>query len=748
MASFPLPPSPVAGDLAIKQRVVQGLAYALLGRFRDAEQNLKKAEQLSEEMHSSLSGEVATARGVVSMHRGELGTSEHCFRASLEIARQQQDTFLEMTSLLNLGVVTMRQDHYDESIDWSNAAYNMAQLLHSEHVKEAALGNLGWAFYKMGDFDRSLQLFQGSLNIARDLGAAYHQILWLNNIGLDYYQANQLSLAEDYYRHALDLASKNQNQEQVIDALTELAFVAVQKGQLSEARQYREQAFQLAHAKGDRASELYAVLVEGEIFAREGSVSRAEPIFREVASDAQSDTSLRWEAQDALARLYESEHQFSAADKQYRLALATLEGARSSLQHEEFRLPFLANATHLYDDYIHFLVTEGKTAEALRVADYSRAQTLAEGLGLIRSASSSFAPPAVDAKQTARRMKGAILFYWLGSKHSYLWAINAQRSQLFELPPAAEIDAEVQRYRKALAGPGDVLTSANRDGINLYETLVASAYGLSPPGSRVIVIPDGSLNNLNFETLLVPEPRLHYWIEDVTVRNASSLRLLATAHGPRKNGPAKLLLMGDALAPNQEYGRLPQAAAEMRNIESHFALGERKVYAREQATAPAYLGSFPEQFSYIHFVAHGTASRLTPLDSAVVLSKSSAEEDSFKLYARDIIHRPLRAELVTVSTCYGAGARAFSGEGLVGLSWAFLRAGAHNVIGALWEVSDASTPVLMDELYHGLQQGQSPETALRSAKLTLVRSQGVFRKPFYWGPFQLYVGSRFGTASE
>jgi CHAT domain-containing protein len=120
--------------------------------------------------------------------------------------------------------------------------------------------------------------------------------------------------------------------------------------------------------------------------------------------------------------------------------------------------------------------------------------------------------------------------------------------------------------------------------------------------------------------------------------------------------------------------------------------------------------------------------------------EASAEEDSCKLYARDIIHHPLRAELVTVSTCRSAGERAYSGEGLVGLSWAFVRAGAHNVIGALWDVSDASAPQLMDELYGELKKGETPDAALRHAKLTLLRS-GAFRKPFYWAPFQLYTGS-------
>ena len=101
----------------------------------------------------------------------------------------------------------------------------------------------------------------------------------------------------------------------------------------------------------------------------------------------------------------------------------------------------------------------------------------------------------------------------------------------------------------------------------------------------------------------------------------------------------------------------------------------------------------------------------------------------------------MRAELVTISACYGAGTRAYSGEGLVGLSWAFLRAGAHHVVAALWEASDVSTGQLMDKFYDELDRGKSPDTALRTAKLSLLHSGGAFRKPFYWAPFQLYAGS-------
>ena len=394
------------------------------------------------------------------------------------------------------------------------------------------------------------------------------------------------------------------------------------------------------------------------------------------------------------------------------------------------------------------------------------------------------APPALNAQDIARRAHGTLFFYWLGEKQSYLWAVTAQKTSLFTLPPGTEIDAAVERYRKALGDPGDVLASGNQDGRWLYQTLIAPARGVldkcsaapafvgvprrhrtrvgcpfdkltagsrdsqqdaGATSAKVFIIPDRSLNNLNLETLLVPGPKPHFWIEDATITSASSLRVLAASRAitpgvAGKKSARNLLLVGDTVAPSKEYPELPKAAAQMESVAKHFPEGQRKIFSREHATPAAYLGSQPGQFSYIHFVTHGTASRLSPLDSAIILSKDGAGSDSFKLYARDVIQHPLHADLVTVSACYGAAGRSYSGEGLVGLSWAFVRAGAHHVIAALWEATDASTQQLMDRFYDELDQGASPDVALRAAKLSLLRG-GSFRNPFYWAPFQLYAGS-------
>lgn len=173
-----------------------------------------------------------------------------------------------------------------------------------------------------------------------------------------------------------------------------------------------------------------------------------------------------------------------------------------------------------------------------------------------------------------------------------------------------------------------------------------------PPGARVVIIPDGSLNTLNFETLVAPTPAAHYWIEDATVVYASSLRMLS---GTRLGAPApkeRLLLMGDAVLPADDYRPLPHAKIEMDMVGKHFEKSFETVLARDQATPAAYLSIHPERFAFLHFVTHGTANRLSPLDSAVILSKSSSQGESYKLYAREILQHPLQAELVTISSCY------------------------------------------------------------------------------------------------
>jgi len=592
----------------------------------------------------------------------------------------------------------------------------------------------------LGNFDSALDLFEQTSAAALRSGNLDLQILALINSGNVYHYQHNYGLAKSSFQRALSLATSVSDKDAVAQCFENLSRVGLAMGDLEFAQKNEEQLDAFIRQHPDHSLELYSLLDQGSLEQARGRYKESEPLFRRVIDDKASTAPQKWEAQERLAETYGFENQAGAAERVYRQALQTIAKARSSLSAEELRLSFLSTPIEVYDSYIEFLLKHSHARQALQIAELSRARTLEDGLGGGTRRSSSILQTA-SPESIARRLGSTLLFYWLGQDHSYLWVISPANTTCFVLPKSAEIAPLVKAYRQQIVDMEDVMAGKSSAGAQLYTMLVQPASNLIPKGSRVILLPAESLYGLNFESLIVPGPKPHFWIEDVILTTGSSLTLLSSA-SPRVSAKSKnLLLVGNAESPNADFPPLAQAPAELAKVAGYFPQVEREVLEGKQATPSAYLRSNPERFSYLHFVAHGTASHTRPLESAVILSK---EGDSYKLYARDIVAHPLRARLVTISACNGAGTRAYAGEGLVGLSWAFLRAGAHNVIASLWEVSDASsTPQLMDSLYEGLTHGEDPATALRNAKLSLLKSNAhtVFAKPFYWAPFQLYSGS-------
>jgi CHAT domain-containing protein len=733
---------PVVGDDAIKRNLLCALAHSGLGQAQQADLELQQARRLSDASNSKLNDEVLRTEAFVQNGRHHLAEAARLFRESLRVAREHQDSFVEATDLSNLGYLTLKLGHYDEAVALLNEAADIARPIQAQQVVQTAQENMATAYFDLGDYEKALSNFQQAEKVATQIGATSAQVASLWGAGSVYYKLGNLEGASRCYQEALKDALTIQSLGKIVGLHTDLAYVLYQEHQFAAARTQSEEAIQAARTSGDNATELESLFLQA-LLAAQANDRDAERMLIQAHGRSVESPSLRGEIENALANLYAGRHQAARADLWYRKSIRTFEDQRTAVKDLELRLPFFANGDALYRDYADFLIASQKQEKALQLRDIGRAKTLAEGLGPANQKLDPRPENAVDVHAVARKLNATILFYSLGPEKSWLWAVTAHRTRLFPLPGQSVIEAQVQGYQKAILRSGDPLRDADENAKTLYDTLVSPAAAMIPKGSKVFIIPDGVLNGLNFETLLTPgKDNSHYWIEDVTVTNANSIRLLSRLHQDSPAGDEKkLLLIGNPIATGTGYENLINAFAEIRGIEKHFPPDSRTVVTQSGAVPGAYAENTPERFSYIHFVAHGTASRLDPLDSAVVLSPPPQHPESFKLYARDIMRYPLHARLVTISACYGSGLRAYAGEGLVGLSWAFLRAGSHNVIGALWEVNDASTPLLMDRLYGELEAGHTPDAALRTAKLSLIHSPGVYRKPLYWGGFQLYAGS-------
>ncbi len=103
----------------------------------------------------------------------------------------------------------------------------------------------------------------------------------------------------------------------------------------------------------------------------------------------------------------------------------------------------------------------------------------------------------------AKNQSGSPLLLARGNVDTYLWVITPAKTQLFLLPPQNEITASVDRYRKVLLEVHDPLETSDADGQSHYKMLVSPAAALLHPNTPVIILADGILSQLNFETLLV-----------------------------------------------------------------------------------------------------------------------------------------------------------------------------------------------------------------------------------------------------
>ena len=733
---------PPAGDLTIKRILLCSRAHAHLGRSEESARELREARRLAELSRSPLLGDVLRAEALVQRDSGGWNKALEKLKASLAVAREHRDSWLETIDLVDLGYASLQSGHYDEAVAWSEAAARSARPLRAHYQLQSAVGNMGWAYVNLGDFPTALANFKEAEKEARETGMIRSQVLWTQDAGLVDYKLGNLAEARLYDEEALRLALSLPFADDIVNIEANLALLLLEQGRLDEAKTYGDEAIRASGSSKDEKVVAYAMFVQGLVATRKSRGEEGESLLLR-AWKLTTDTETRMEIENALANLCSSGHRLRQAEEWYRRSIATFEHNRSAVKNWALRLPAFAYGDAVYRDFARFLIEAHRPDEALQVLDRSRARTLEEGFGFTDKQSNTQGRDVVDARAVARKLAAPILFYSLGPERSYLWAINARETRLFELPKEGEIRSLIDDYQRVIQKSGDPLRTSEPGAIALYDKLIKPAAAMIPSGSRVFLIPDGALSSLNFETLLEPASiGLQYWIEDVAVTMASSIRILSMLKPNSTEATSRdLLLIGNPIAAGTGFEALPNASTEIQRIRQYFPTERQMVLTQANAVPAAYMASGPEKYRYIHFVAHGMASRSSPLDSAVVLSPPSGDPGDFKLYAREIVRHRLHARLVTISACYGSGLRSYAGEGLIGLAWAFLRAGSHNVIAALWLADDTSTPVVMDRLYAELEAGKTPDVALRDAKLALIHSQSVYRKPFYWAVFQLYSGA-------
>jgi len=147
---------------------------------------------------------------------------------------------------------------------------------------------------------------------------------------------------------------------------------------------------------------------------------------------------------------------------------------------------------------------------------------------------------------------------------------------------------------------------------------------------------------------------------------------------------------------------------------------------------------------YVHFAVHGVLNEYLPLNSALAFSTPAAAGvgDNGLLQAWEVFEKMrIDADLVTLSACESGLGKVIAGEGLVGLTRAFLFAGARTVNASLWKVADGPTADLMTHFYRNLRRGDSKDEALRQAQIAVMkmgrRDRIDYSSPAHWAAFVL-----------
>jgi len=351
--------------------------------------------------------------------------------------------------------------------------------------------------------------------------------------------------------------------------------------------------------------------------------------------------------------------------------------------------------------------------------------------------------------------KGTALFaFAVGDSVSLLWVMDRKGVALFELPPRSALRDDVAMLSSALVNPGGGDAALRRYARKLFLTLLAPGNEYLGRDSRLVIVPDDCLFEIPFEALLAEETGQETAWDDCSFLAKSHLvsyapsgtvymKLHRDAPFP---GTIELLAVGDP-----EYGaagdtaaalrRLPHSRGEVEGIGSNFKPGKRLLSFGCDATEARLKEELrARRPRLLHLAAHGIVDPVNPAASCIALLPDSAGREDGLLHTLEILSLPLSCRLVALSACESARGRIGRGEGVVGLSRAFLAAGASCVVSSLWAVSDESTSLLMRAFYTSMvHDGRSAVTALNEARLELMRTSG-YEHPFYWAPF-IAVGS-------
>lgn len=626
----------------------------------------------------------------------------------------------------------------------------------ADDLEAHTLELLGAVYRERGEAQEARRMLEASLQLFRRTGSRNGQILVLASLSDLELTCGHESPALDYARASVKLASED---GVPIDPRWR-AWLALGRAQRASADERSAlasyfRAFGLVEAQN-------VTLTADQL--KVAVLSERQCVYRELA--------------DLYVSAGRSEEAFRVAD--HGRARATLDLLRAPRSDREAATPEQKAALQAISSEITGLDNQLRSRslnEAQRAAAEEAVREAArkrEGLELdIQTAVLKRFTRPVDVEALKGQILGpgeVLAEFLIGESRSHLWLVTRDAMRCVELPSRRAIEDQTASYLRLLASrPSSLhferdLTRLAGAASRLFDMLLGGAAQELNAASALTFVADGPLYYLPFETL-VREGR--YLIEDYDIGYAPSAGVLSflrqSSSGVDGRAQREVIAFGDPIlgggrarmirrARGQDRtsepfepgvpARLPNSAVEITGIAKLFPEGQSSIYLGPEATERALKRAALNGYRRLHFATHAVVDDTFPAHSGLIMSRDDGQPDDGLLDISEIASLNLDCDLVVLSACGTARGKLVLGEGLLGLTRAFLYAGARSLAVTLWDVSDFTTAALVTSFYRHIASGRSNRAALRQSKIDLIRRGGLARHPYYWGPLILVGAAR------
>lgn len=761
-----------------------GRAHRILGQPEEALRCYREALALSRKLGArrqevELLGNLGRAHDFQGRVEEALGFYDQALAGWRELAVVQE----QATTLNQLGRLYLQLGEVDQAIDRFEEARGVLEGL--EGAGEArtmgrVLASLGAAYRARGESGKGIEYLQEALRLHRQTGDRRDEAVVLGELGLAHRQAGALDAARRHYREALGIHRELGNHGDEATTLLNLGRVHDALGDPAAAVELYDRALPWFAAAGDRQDEAATLFALAEArrhlgdldaarTAIEAALERIESLREEPAAAELRASYFASKQQyfalyvDLLMELHRREptagHDGSAFEASERLRSRSLleELAETGERRGQGRLAEeeadLARRLHTLElRRMELAPADTRSRETVErelrrvLARHRRVRAALRGGNASRPALSQAGPRRLsEIQRLVLDGETLLLEYYLGEERSFLWAVTSTSLESFVLPGRATLETAARRAYELLpeshrrtAGMGTEIA------LQELSRLLLAPVGDRLAGRRLLVVADGVLHYIPFAALPLPEKPLQPLVaehEIVTLPSASTAAVLRERRSSRRQAPAGVAVLADPvfIARGGGFPRLPFSRREAEGILALVPAGQRLELLGAAASREAALSGSLARYRYVHFATHGLLDTAHPELSGLVLSlvdRQGRPENGF-LRAHEIADLQLAADLVVLSACRTALGKEIRGEGLVGLTRAFLDAGAEGVLVSLWQVEDRATADLMRRFYKGmLQEGLPPPAALRRAQVSLWQDRR-WQAPSYWAGFAL-----------